>query len=98
MKALRRKWHIDVLHHSHTDIGYTDYQEKMELYHADYLRQVLGILDAIDRGERPGCEGFKWQCENIWQVENFYKFATEAEKRACSARVAEGRIAPRREY
>lgn len=87
-----RKWKLYLIHHSHTDIGYTDYQEKIELYHVDYLRQVLGILDAVDRGEKPGCEGFRWQCENIWQVENFYKYATEDEKRAFSARVAEGRV------
>lgn len=87
-----RKWKLYLIHHSHTDIGYTDYQEKIERYHADYIRQALAILDAVDRGEMPGCAGFRWQCENMWQVENFYGSAAEAEKHAFEARVRQGRI------
>ena len=87
-----RKWKLYLIHHSHTDIGYTDYQEKIEIYHVDYIRQVLSLLDALDRGEHPGCEGFRWQCENMWQVENFLSQASDAEKSAFAQRVREGRI------
>ena len=81
-----KKWRIHLIHHSHTDIGYTDYQEKIEQYHADYIRQALDIFDAVDRGELPGCEGFRGQCENAWQVENFLDKASDAEKSAFAAR------------
>ncbi len=87
-----RHWRLYLIHHSHTDIGYTDYQEKLEMYHVDYIRQVLNILTDIDEGNNPDCEGFKWQCENYWQVENFYKTATEDEKRAFERYLKEGRI------
>ncbi|MBQ6564391.1 MAG: glycosyl hydrolase [Clostridia bacterium] len=87
-----RHWKLYLIHHSHTDIGYTDYQEKIEMYHADYIRQVLSLLDAVDRGEHTGCEGFKWQCENIWQVENFCRQASEEEKCRFESMVREGRI------
>ena len=50
MKTLRKKWHIDVLDHSHTGIGYTARQELICRQHADFLRQALFILRRIDRG------------------------------------------------
>lgn len=87
-----RQWKIYLIHHSHTDIGYTDYQEKLEMYHVDYMRQVLSILQRIDAGEMQDCSGFRWQCENYWQVENFYLYADEAEKRVFEKYVKEGRI------
>ncbi len=87
-----RRWHMLLIHHSHTDIGYTDYQERIEMYHVDYIRQALALFDAIDRGEKKGMEGFRWQCENIWQVENFLQHAGEAEAAAFRKRAAQGRI------
>ena len=71
MDELRKVWHIEVLHHSHTDIGYTERQELICRYHADFLRQALDILRRIDRGEAKEQRGFRWQCENHWQIENF---------------------------
>lgn len=92
MTELRRKWHIDVIHHSHTDIGYTARQEKISRDHADYLRQAVEILRRIDRGEADGQRGFRWQCENYWQIDHFLRFATEGEKEDLARYVREGRI------
>lgn len=52
MKNSQKKWTVYVIHHSHTDIGYTDRQEKITQYHADYIRQVMDILDAARNGGR----------------------------------------------
>jgi len=30
MKSLTRKWKIYAIHHSHSDVGYTERQEKIE--------------------------------------------------------------------
>lgn len=67
---------ILVIHHSHTDIGYTERQEKLKRYHVDYISQATEILEKIERGELEDSKGFKWQCENQWQIENFYDNAT----------------------
>ena len=88
VKELRRKWHIDVLHHSHTDIGYTARQELICRQHAGFLRQALDILrDEDSRGQ-----GFRWQCENWWQIENFLQHAGEADKADLIRFVREGKI------
>ena len=52
-----------VVHHSHTDIGYTERQDRIERWHVDFLREALRISD-----DRPG---FKWTCETFWAVERF---------------------------
>ena len=88
MKELRRKWHIDVLHHSHTDIGYTARQELICRQHADFLRQALNILRADDERGR----GFRWQCENWWQIDNFLLVATDTDREDLIRFIREGRI------
>ena len=88
MTELKRKWHIDVLHHSHTDIGYTARQELICRQHADFLRQALDIL----RGEDARARVFRWQCENWWQIENFLSHASDADREDLVRFVREGRI------
>lgn len=66
-----------VIHHSHTDIGYTDRQEKIERYHIDFIHKAIDILNRIHSGEKAEWKGFRWTCENIWQVEMFLKTADE---------------------
>ena len=73
--SLRRKWNIYVINHSHTDIGYTERQEKIMRYHYDFIRQAIKILDEVHENHDSWYQGYKWQCENYWQVENFYKWA-----------------------
>ena len=87
-----RNWQIDLIHHSHTDIGYTDRQENIRLQHTGFLRQAIGILRGLDGGNLPGCEGFRWQCENFWQIENFLSACTEEERKDLAHYVREGRI------
>ena len=71
-----RKWKILLIHHTHTDIGYTERQEKIMEYHRGFLCQAINILNDIHAGRRKNAEGFIWQCENYWQVENFYEGAS----------------------
>ncbi len=92
MERLRKAWRIEVLHHSHTDIGYTERQELICRQHADFLRQAVEILRRIDAGEAEEQRGFRWQCENWWQVENFLRQADETEKTDLVRYAREGRI------
>ncbi|MCW1300733.1 MAG: glycosyl hydrolase [Candidatus Nanoarchaeia archaeon] len=75
MLQLNKKWNLYVIHHSHTDVGYTDRQERIEEYHADFIRQAVEILNKIHSGEEKAWKGFKWNCEGFWGVEQFLKFA-----------------------
>ena len=86
------KWQMYLIHHSHTDIGYTEYQEKLESYHVAYIRQAMEILRRIDAGDLPQSQGFRWQCENYWQVENFFQSAAPEEQETFLRYVREGRI------
>lgn len=78
---MKKKWTLYLIHHSHTDIGYTDRQEKIERYHVDYIKSVIDILDAARNGSKKEWEGYKWTCENFWQVENFLENCDEEYKR-----------------
>ncbi|HLQ70634.1 MAG TPA: glycoside hydrolase, partial [Bacillota bacterium] len=74
---MNSKMKLFVVHHSHTDIGYTERQEKIERYHVDFIKQAIDILNLIDKGEADKWKGFRWTCENTWQIENFMKSADE---------------------
>ncbi|MBP1915485.1 hypothetical protein J2Z23_002466 [Lederbergia galactosidilyticus] len=78
---MKKKWTLYLIHHSHTDIGCTDRQEKIERYHVDYIKSVIDILDAARNGSKKEWEGYKWTCENFWQVENFLENCDEEYKR-----------------
>ncbi|QGQ94105.1 glycoside hydrolase [Paenibacillus psychroresistens] len=73
--ALKRKWKLFVIHHSHTDIGYTDRQEKIEKNHIDYIKQAVMIGESIRSGKKKEWQGFKWTCETFWAVERFLEQA-----------------------
>lgn len=89
---MKKKWTVYIINHSHTDIGYTDRQEKIERYHVDFIKQVISVFDSIKSGERKEWDGFKWTCENYWQVENFLKNADEKNIEKFKKYVGEGLI------
>jgi hypothetical protein len=80
MKFPRKKWKIFVVHHSHTDIGYTERQEKIEQYQVNFIEQAIKISDLANSGIRPEWKGFKWTCETFWAVEGYLKQASEESK------------------
>lgn len=88
----QKKWKIYVINHSHTDIGYTERQDKIIRYHFDFIRQAVDILDDIHEKGNIEYEGYKWQCENYWQVENFYSMADENYIRKFEHYVSTGEI------
>ena len=62
---------IYLLHQTHTDIGYTDRQEKIVKYHVDYLKQAIRISERIASGEKPEWVGFVWNNETFWILDMF---------------------------
>ncbi|TVP93885.1 MAG: hypothetical protein EA374_08275 [Acholeplasmatales bacterium] len=61
---------IYLMHQTHTDIGYTDRQEKITLYHIDYLKQAIRMSEAIAAGKE-SWNGFVWNNEMFWIIERF---------------------------
>ncbi|MFW8053384.1 hypothetical protein [Vagococcus fluvialis] len=86
-----KKRTLYLIHHSHTDIGYTDSQEKISRYHVDFIRDLLNTFDAIDAGKTEWA-GYTYTCENFWQVEEFYRQSTLEEQTRFEQRVKEGKI------
>ena len=77
---------VYVIHHSHTDIGYTDLQERIIDTQADYIQTVLSLM------EQPENAAFRWNCETLFCVEEFFKTATESEQDAFFRLVSEGKL------
>lgn len=80
------------IHHSHTDIGYTDAQSLIERRHVDFIRQALAIADDSAERRGPHFDGFVWTCEAFWAVERFLEAATPGDRERFTRAVAEGSI------
>src|SRR5699024_9619162 len=89
---MKKRWKLYLIQHSHTDIGYTDRQEKIERYHVDYIKHVFDMLDAIENGEKEEWVGYKWTCENFWQVERFLENCDDTYKEKFEKYVRAGAI------
>lgn len=77
---------VYVIHHSHTDIGYTDLQERVISNQSDYIGTVLSIM------ENPKYEKFRWNCETLFCVEEFFKTASKEQKEKFCQLVSTGKI------
>ena len=77
---------VYLVHHSHTDIGYTDLQERVVEAQTDYIRTAVSLL------QDPANRDFRWNCETLFCVEQFFKNAAEEEKAAFLRLAEEGRI------
>lgn len=60
---------IYVIHHSHTDIGYTDFQERVVHTQVKNIKNLASLVT----------EDFKWNCETFFCVEKFLEVASQAE-------------------
>jgi hypothetical protein len=74
---LERNWTIYLVHHSHTDIGYTQLQGRVARFHVDFLDQVIAISKRIEAGDK-SLAGFTWTNECFWSIEQWLaKYGTE---------------------
>ena len=77
---------IYLIHHSHSDIGYTDLQERIIDVQIHNLKTVLSIMD------NPSHQHFRWTCETYFFVEKFLAQATSQEKSQFFALVKDNKI------
>lgn len=68
----QRPWKVLLIHHTHTDIGYTQSQSRIARFHSGFLDQVLDIARRIREGDQD-VAGFKWTNECFWSVEQWLK-------------------------
>jgi hypothetical protein len=77
---------IHLIYHSHIDNGYTERQERIASYQADFIRQAVDCAlsdKQLQRGER---EKFKFTAEGFWAVEQYLeKYGESGKKRLLEA-------------
>lgn len=77
---------VYVVHHSHTDIGYTDLQKRVIAIQVNYIKTVLSMM------RQPEYADFRWNCETLYCVEEFWKQASEDDRADFARFVKEGKI------
>ena len=78
-----RKWKVFIVPTVHTDIGYTDLQERVMARHADNTMQALAMVS-----EHPS---FNWDFETFWQLDCFLRAHPEKAEETFR-RLREGRM------
>lgn len=85
-----RHWQMNMVQHTHTDIGYTRSQMEILAEHLRYIDYALDYCDATDN--YPDFAKFKWTCEISWAVSEYLKCRPKEQIDRLKKRVKEGRI------
>jgi hypothetical protein len=80
---LNRPWTVYLIHHAHTDIGYTETQRRIQQRHTDFTDQALQLF-------KDGHEGFVWTNECIWALESWWRAASSERRQELSRAVQAG--------
>ncbi len=85
-----KEWTINLVQHSHTDIGYTRSQTEIL---AEHLRFIDFALDYCDQTDHyPEDARFRWTCEASWTVREYLKARPQSQIDRLLQRIKEGRI------
>jgi len=82
---------IHLVHHSHTDIGYSHLQSEVEVIQNNNIWKALELIDRTK--DYPADSRFVWNVESLWAVENFLGIASEQDKQRFIQAVNAGSIA-----
>lgn len=85
-----KEWTIDLVQHSHTDIGYTRSQTEILAEHLRFIDYALDYCDQTD--DYPEEAKFRWTCEAAWTVREYLKSRPQEQIDRLLARIKEGRI------
>jgi alpha-mannosidase len=85
-----RKWRVNFVQHSHTDIGYTRPQTEILAEHLRYIDYALDYCDITDA--YPDESKFRWTCEASWAVDEYMKYRPEKQVERLKKRIKKGRI------
>lgn len=70
---------VYLIHHSHTDVGYTDLQEQVIYNQAHNIKRAVQLISDGKKNSTPE-KDLKWNCETWYCVEQFLKMASKDEK------------------
>lgn len=76
--------------HSHTDIGYSSHQAKVEADHLAYIDQAVELARKTE--SYPEGARFKWNSEVLWAVETYLKRTTPDKRQAFITAVKDGSV------
>jgi len=85
-----RRWEMNFVQHTHTDIGYTRSQIEILAEQLRYIDYALDYCDATD--DYPDHAKFRWTCETAWAVSEYLKNRPAEQIARLKKRVQEGRI------
>lgn len=85
-----RHWQMNLVQHTHTDIGYTRSQMEILAEHLRYIDYALDYCDATDH--YPDAARFRWTCEVAWPVKEYLKNRPASQVERLKRKVKEGRI------
>lgn len=77
MKTLRE---IHLIHHTHTDFGYTDLPKTTFRLHSEYIRKAIALVERFRN--YPEEAQFRWTLEVLLPVGHFLRTATATERKA----------------
>jgi hypothetical protein len=87
----QRKLTVYILPHSHTDIGYTEIQTRIERKQVENLLQ--GIAYARKTADYPGGARFVWNVEVLWAADLYLHRLSEAQRVSFLDAVQKGQVA-----
>lgn len=90
-QKLGRKWTVCLIHHAHTDIGYTDVQNRIARRHVQFIDQALDIVRREREGDE-GLRGFVWNCECFWSIERWLESTPEGRHGELKEAIERGRV------
>lgn len=81
---------IFLIHHSHNDIGYVDYQPAIMKLQMHNIQEALRLIRKTD--SYPDEARFRWNVEIMWAADSFLILASSKERNEFIRAVREGRI------
>jgi alpha-mannosidase len=65
---------IFVINHSHTDVGFTDFQDVCFRQHREFIEQALDLIEAT--ADYPEGARYRWVCETTGPLERYLRNAS----------------------
>ena len=81
---------IAIVHHVHTDFGYTDHPQRAKLDHVTYLDQAIDYV--LQSSHYPEGAKFAWTQEQLYPVRQWWQQASEERKEKFFEAIATGRL------
>jgi len=85
-----RTWTIHLVNHTHTDIGYTDYQPSIRRDFYRFLLEAMALVEQTKTFPEPA--RFRWSIETSYHLRNFCRFASRPQLRELIGHLRRGTI------